>query len=496
MQLEAIIGLEIHVQLKTKTKMFCACANIFGNVEPNSAICPICLGYPGTLPVPNKQAIEWTQLAGAALGCKLSRESKFDRKSYFYPDLPKGYQISQYDKPFCGSGKVNLMIGEKDVAIGITRVHLEEDAAKNIHPTGAAYTLIDYNRAGTPLIEIVTEPDFRSPAQAKVFLQELQRNMRALGISDADMEKGQLRCDANISLRERGSDQLNLKTEIKNLNSFRNVERALAFEIKRQEKEFGRGHVPETGATRGFDAAKGVTTQQRSKEEAADYRYFPEPDIPPFTFTTEELRQREVDLPELPSVKRERLIRQLGISSQHAQLLADLPPLANFFENTASEIEQLDQEQTNISPDDIPALVRRAANVILGELRRVSAKTKDGAAPSNITPANFAELIVLLHQEKMNKNATPRVLAEMEKTGGDPDHILENLGLAQISSAADLTQVIEQVIAENQDVVAKIRAGKDAALKTLVGQVMQKTSGRANPKLAAELLRQKMLDHE
>ena len=234
MELETIIGLEIHVQLKTKSKMFCSCANIFGDVTPNSAVCPICMGYPGTLPVPNKTAIEWIQKAGAALSCQLALRSKFDRKSYFYPDLPKGYQISQYDEPFCGKGHLDVIVSGEPRRIGITRIHLEEDAAKNVHPKGADYTLVDYNRAGTPLVEIVTEPDIRTPEEARIFLQELQRIMRALNISDADMEKGQLRCDANISLRPERESKLYPKTEVKNINSFKFVEKALQYEIKRQ----------------------------------------------------------------------------------------------------------------------------------------------------------------------------------------------------------------------------------------------------------------------
>jgi aspartyl-tRNA(Asn)/glutamyl-tRNA(Gln) amidotransferase subunit B len=489
MELEAIIGLEVHVQLTTKSKMFCSCANVFGDVEPNSAICPICLGYPGTLPVPNRQAIEWAQLVGAALNCELAQESKFDRKSYFYPDLPKGYQISQYDKPFCGKGEMRIIVGEEERAIGITRAHLEEDAAKNIHPPRAKHTLIDFNRAGTPLVEIVTEPDLRSPAEAKVFLQELQRIMRVLGVSDADMEKGQLRCDANISLREVGSKKLNPKIEVKNLNSFRNVEKALAFEIDRQTKEFNKGTIPRP-ATRGFDAAQGVTVAQRTKEEAADYRYFPEPDIPPFAFATQELEERRLAVPELPHDKRERLMRQTSISREQAQLLADMPKLADFYEQTVSELQQLDKEQADIAADEIKALVQRAANVILRDVRAMAAGESKSLA---ITPANFAELVVLLHQGKLNPSAVPKVLAEMQKTGGDPDHILRNLGLEQVSDAAELERVIDEVIASNEDVVAKIKAGKDSALQALVGQVMQKTRGKANPKLAADLLKQKIL---
>ncbi|MGH9857108.1 MAG: Asp-tRNA(Asn)/Glu-tRNA(Gln) amidotransferase subunit GatB, partial [Acidobacteriota bacterium] len=277
--LEPVIGLEIHVQPNTKTKMFCPCANVFGDVRPNSAICPICLGYPGTLPVPNQQAIELTLLMGAALRTELATESKFDRKSYFYPDLPKGYQISQYDKPLCGKGELTITVNDTLRRIGITRIHLEEDAAKSTHDPDTKTALIDYNRAGTPLIEIVTEPDIRSPEEAKVFLQELQQTVRALGVSTADMEKGQMRCDANISMRKAGSSDLHPKTEIKNINSFRFVEKALQYEIERQKEVWQKGIIP-PHATRGWNSKTGKTIQQRTKEEAADYRYFPEPDIP------------------------------------------------------------------------------------------------------------------------------------------------------------------------------------------------------------------------
>lgn len=454
--------------------MFCSCPNIFGDVPPNSAICPICLGYPGTLPVPNKQAITWTQRIGAALNCQLAQASKFDRKSYFYPDLPKGYQISQYDKPFCQHGSL--------LDVDITRIHLEEDAAKNIHPQGANHTLIDYNRAGTPLMEIVTEPNITSPQQAKAFLQELQRVARALGVSDADMEKGQLRCDANISLREPGSKKLNPKTEIKNLNSFRNVERALTYEIERQTKLFTDNKIPEQQSTRGFNPETGQTVSQRTKEEAADYRYFPEPDIPPFSFTARQLRQIKIDLPELPHDKRERLLRQHNISEQHAALLANNPTLADLFESTVSELQQLDNEQANINAKDLKPLIKLATNIIL--------RYQPG---DKITPANFAELVVILYQGKINKNALPQVLDEMQKTGGDPDHILQNLGLEQVSDTGHLEKIIQEVIAENKDVVAKVKAGKDSALQFLMGQVMQKTKGKANPAVVIDILKKQIL---
>ena len=496
MNLEPIIGLEIHVQLKTKSKMFCSCANVVTGdavprgeqgelygVEPNSAICPICLGYPGTLPVPNKTAIAWTQKVGAALNCELALRSKFDRKSYFYPDLPKAYQISQFDQPFCGQGELS--------GIGITRIHLEEDAAKNTHVNGAA--LIDFNRAGTPLIEIVTEPDISSPEQAKSFLQDLQKIMRALDISDADMEKGQLRCDANISLREKGMSGLNPKTEIKNLNSFKFVAKALDYEIERQTKEHEAGNVP-GHATRGFDSTKGKTYEQRTKEEAADYRYFPEPDIPPFVFSEAELAAIRVSLPELPTAKRDRLSQQTGVSEQAAQILADNKELSYFFEAAVSEIQQQDNEQVGILPSEQPELVKIATNLILRDVRQLMSASNLKFADLKITPENFAELVVLIHQGKLGKDASPQMLDEMQRTGGDPDPIMANLGLEQVSNTGQLETWVDQVIAGNVDIIAKIKGGKDSALQFLMGQVMAKSGGKADPKKVVEILRRKILE--
>lgn len=492
MDLEPVIGLEIHIQLKTKSKMFCSCANAFGEAEPNTAVCPICMAYPGTLPIPNKQAIEWIQMLGAALNCELAKKSKFDRKSYFYPDLPKGYQISQYDEPFCGKGEITLMNEGNKQKIGITRIHLEEDAAKNIHPKGADYTLIDYNRAGTPLVEIVTEPDITSPAMAKVFLQELQRIARALGIANADMEKGQMRCDANISLREKGTDKLFAKTEIKNVNSFKFVEKALEYEVERQTKLWEKGEAPDTQSTRGYDSDSGKTVEQRVKEEAADYRYFPEPDIPPFAFNEEQLDGYKKFLPELPYEKRERLVRQYGVSDEQAFLLADNDFLVEFFENTASEILQLDNEQVDIAKSDREPLVKDALNIILRDLRKMIEVSNVPEDSVNITPANFAEMVVLIYQGKMNKNAIVEVMSEMQRTGGDPDHILQNLGLEQVSDTSELEKYVDQVIAENPDVVEKIRGGKKEATQFLMGQVMRLSKGKADAKEVIELLGKKI----
>lgn len=497
MSLECIIGLEIHIQLKTRSKMFCSCANIFPatgggeNVPPNSAICPICLGYPGTLPVPNKQAIEWTHKLGAALSCKLAERSKFDRKSYFYPDLPKGYQISQFDQPFCGSGKLTISVDGQPRTIGITRIHLEEDAAKNVHPKGAGYTLVDYNRAGTPLVEMVTEPDIRSPGEAKVFLQELQKIIRSLGISDADMEKGQMRCDANISLREEGNTALNPKTEIKNVNSFRFVERGLIYEIKRQAKLYEMGEIPGS-ATRGYDSNTDKTYEQRTKEEAADYRYFPEPDIPPFLFAKEYLEGARQDIGELPIAKQDRFKSQYGMNDHVAGLLASEHELGHLFEDTVSEIEQLDKERVEVAPAVVPELVHSAAKIITREIRDII--VKDGLTHKNlkITAENLAELTALVHMEKISRGAVRQVLNEMQRTGGDPDAIIQNLGLEQARGEDELMQYVDQVIEENPDIVEKIQSGKDSAVQFLMGQVMAKSQGRANPKVIIALLRDKL----
>lgn len=500
MALEPIIGLEIHIQLKAKSKMFCGCANIFpagrrdsatgggGDVPPNSAICPICLGYPGTLPVPNKQAIEWTHKLGAALACKLAERSKFDRKSYFYPDLPKGYQISQFDQPFCGKGELTIVVDGRPRTIGITRIHLEEDAAKNIHSKGANYTLVDYNRAGTPLVEMVTEPDIRSPKEAKIFLQELQKIVRALGISDADMEKGQMRCDANISMRDEGNTALNPKTEIKNVNSFRFVERGLNYEIGRQTKLHQVGEIP-GHATRGYDSNKDTTYEQRTKEEAADYRYFPEPDIPPFVFKKAYLESMVQNTGELPSEKQKRFKSQYGVNDHMAQMLTSEHELGHLFEDTVSEIEQLDKERVEVAPAAVPKLVKGAAKLITSEIRDII--TKDGLTHDTlkITAENLAELAALIYAGKISRGAAKQVLKEMQRTGGDPDPIIQNLGLEQVGGEEELVAFVDQAIEENPEIVEKIKSGKDAAIQFLMGQVMAKSRGKADPKVVTKLLR-------
>lgn len=493
MDLESIIGLEIHVQLKTKSKMFCSCSNVFGDAKPNSAICPICMGYPGTLPVPNREAIDWTQVIGAALNCELARESKFDRKSYFYPDLPKGYQISQYDKPFSTKGVLSIVIHDSVRSIGITRVHLEEDAAKNIHTEAGNYTLVDFNRAGTPLVEIVTEPDIRSAAEAKLFLQELQKIVRALRVSDADMEKGQMRCDANISLRPVGDRTFYPKTEIKNINSFRFVERALASEIVRQSKMWEDNQIPQN-TTRGFDSDRGTTVLHREKEEAADYRYFPEPDIPPFVFDQAHIDRIRSRVPELPSSRKARFVEQYAISGEQTDLILEDEMLAALFENTVSELEQLDKERVEVSSAEVPGLVRAAVTLIVRDVREVLRDAHTvGQGIGGMTAENLAELIVLIHRGLVNRSSAVKVLSEMHRTGGDPDAIIQNLGLEQVRDEGSLNHFIEDVIQQNPEIVKKITKGKKAALQFLMGQVMAKSDGKAEPGKVIELLKLRIL---
>lgn len=489
--LEPIIGLEVHVQLKTKSKMFCRCDNR-DDQPPNSAICPICTGQPGALPLPNAQAIDWAIMASLALGCRINQESKFDRKSYFYPDLPKGYQISQYDQPFGLAGQVTVPIDGEWKAFRIHRLHLEEDAGKLVH--SGSSSLVDLNRAGTPLMEIVTEPDFRSPAEAKAFLQELRLVMRYLDISDADMEKGHLRCDANISLRPVGTEELHPKTEIKNINSFRAVERALAFEIKRQSGLWEDGHPPTIQSTRGWDEALQQTTEQRTKEEAADYRYFPEPDLPPIITSDEHLEHLRSSIPELPFDRRARLTKMYGLSAELSSSLVEDLELSAYFEQVVSEFR--DYAATEIGNEKANALwadekgkdTGLIANWLLNKISAEHRTTHGLPVPAR----DVGRLLWMLHQGTINAPAAQTVYEQMRLTKKGPHTLVKELGLEQVSDTGALEAIIREVIANNAPVVADVRAGKAAASQFLVGQVMKATKGKANPKVVQELLRQQL----
>lgn len=470
--------MEVHVELKTDSKMFCACKNELGlDRVPNSNICPVCTGQPGALPVANEKAIEYVVKAGLSLNCKIAKISKFDRKNYFYPDLPKGYQISQYDQPICRDGKLEVGNGR---VIRITRIHLEEDTGKLIHQKGTDFSLVDFNRSGVPLMELVTEPDIESAEEAKKFCEELQLILRYLGISDADMEKGHMRCEANISISK--DKKPGVKVEVKNLNSFKSVEKAIDFEIKRQEEalEEGKEIVQET---RGWDESKMRTFSQREKESAHDYRYFPEPDLPPLEFDESYIDKIRAELLELPAQKIERFQKEYKITEYDAKILARDKDLAEFFENSVSEARELCKSDGRIA--------KLTANYIISELKKyLDEKTKINDL--KLTPENFGELISIISKGKINSSAAQMVLAEMVKTGADPEHIIAEKKLEQIEDDSEIEKIVEKVIAENSDPVDDYRAGKQAALQFLLGLVMKETDGKVNPKKAVELIKEKL----
>lgn len=482
-----VIGMEIHVELKTKTKMFCDCKNgMGGESEPNVNICPVCTAQPGTLPVPNQKAIEFVQLAGLALNCNLRNVSKFDRKNYFYPDIPKGYQISQYDQPFCENGFLQIN-GKK---IGITRIHLEEDTGKLVHPKNADYSLVDFNRAGVALMELVTEPDIESGEEAKIFCQKLQQICRYLEISDADMEKGHMRCEVNLSLHKEGEEKLSgTKVEVKNINSFKFVEKAVDYEIKRQTELLEKGEkiVQET---RGFDSNQNITVSQRKKESAHDYRYFPEPDIPPFKFDEAYVENLRKDLPELPAEKNARFIGEYGLLPEIAEVIVSDRKLAAYFEAVVSEIEEKMQCKEVIA-DKVKCL-KLSANYMVSELQKHLVKNGSSIDDIKITPENYAELIGFIADGKINSSAAQIVLEEMYQTGGDPSQIIEEKGLIQVDDEEFLEKIVADVLRKNQQSVGDYKSGKENALQFLMGQVMKESKGKVNPGMVIKLLKKKL----
>ncbi len=521
-----VIGLEIHVELKTKSKMFCVCPNNPERAAPNTNICEICLAHPGTLPVPNKTAIAWTVKIARALGCRINELSKFDRKHYFYPDLPKGYQISQYDQPIGEHGMVELQFltgkNHRDLAkIGITRVHLEEDTAKLTHADtppparggdegGVGATLVDFNRAGVPLVEIVSDPDIQSAAEAKAYCQELQMIFRCLGVSNADMEKGQMRCEANVSVQEEGrfvienglaralgDYKLNNKIELKNINSFRAIEKAIEYEIKRQSALATKGEEwgPET---RGWDDGKGETVLQRVKESAADYRYFPEPDIPPF----HPLKiAGDVELPELPAAKRTRFHDEYGFSYADAYLLASDTHWAAFTEEVMSELTEwlgslpeTRQEAQDIIGGKRKQLAQLAGGWLTSKLMGAMAERAIDIRILKIKPENFAELITLIHAGRVNSTNAQKLLADMldSNVDMDPTHIMEEKGYGQVADEGALGAAVDEVLKNYPEQVAKYKAGKIPLLQFLKGMVMKATEGSADPRVVEKLLREKM----
>jgi len=495
MNYRAIIGLEIHIELKTKTKMFCGCLNDPDEKQANVNICPICTAQPGTLPVINEDAVRKTIKTGLALNCEIQKESKFDRKNYFYPDLPKGYQISQYDKPFCEKGFLEIFdldnLSEENKKIRITRIHLEEDTGRLIHSQESS--LVDYNRAGIPLMEMVTEPDFKTAQEAKKFAEELQLILRYLNVSEANMEKGQMRVEVNISLVEEDKPlgSLGTKVEVKNLNSFRIAEQAINYEMKRQ-KQILDDKKEVLQETRGWNEAKKATVRQRKKEGSRDYRYFPEPDLPTVYLEDSLIQEIKAEIPELPGQKRERFKKEYSLSEKEIEIFVQDKSLSAYFEKVISELKDWTktiQPKTKISKNQETQLIKLASNYIITDLQ---ALLKDNLVSDKnflISAENFAEFISLIYQGKITSKTAKQVLGEMFKKGSDPSHIIEEKGLGQLSNEKEIQEIVKEIVSKNQKPVEDYRKGKENALQFLIGQVMAKSKGRANPDIAKRLLK-------
>lgn len=474
---ETIIGIEVHVELKTNTKIFCDSTAEFGG-EPNHHACPVCLGLPGTLPVLNKKVVEYAVRAALALNCRVAGFSKFDRKNYYYPDLPKNYQISQYDLPIAEHGYLDIKVSDRVKRIGITRLHMEEDAGKLVHKGNIVttpYSLVDYNRAGVPLIEIVSEPDLRSAAEARAYVEKLKAIIQYTGVSDCRMEEGSLRCDVNVSVRPVGQREFGTKAEIKNLNSFRALQRSLDFEAARQIKVLNSGGrvIQET---RTWDEAKGITISLRSKEQAHDYRYFPEPDLVPLVLDQQWIDFIRESLPELPDQRRTRYIKQYGLPEYDASVLTLTKEMSDYFEEVIKHYDQ---------PKSI-------SNWLMGDLNRLLNASAIDITQCQIKPAMLAEMLKLMDQGTISSKIAKTVLAEMFNSGKDPAVIVKEMGLVQISDEGAIASVVTEVIADNPKSVRDYHAGKTRAFGFLVGQVMKATRGKANPEIVNKILLEKL----
>ncbi|MBQ7739070.1 MAG: Asp-tRNA(Asn)/Glu-tRNA(Gln) amidotransferase subunit GatB [Desulfovibrionaceae bacterium] len=472
---EAVIGLEVHVQLATDSKLFCSCHNKFGQ-QPNTNVCEICLGLPGALPMPNQQAIHYATLVGLATNCHINQSSVFARKNYFYPDLPSGYQISQFDLPLCEHGFLMINVQGQEKKIGITRIHMENDAGKNIHSTTENVSYVDLNRAGTPLVEIVSEPDMRSAEEAVAYLKMLYGIVTYLGVCDGNMEEGSFRCDANVSIRPKGSLTLGTRTELKNVNSFRNVQRAIEVEIARQQDLLDDGDEV-IQETRLYDANKNITASMRSKEEAHDYRYFPDPDLLPIEISNETLEKWRQEIPELPRPRMQRFMELTGLPEAEAEILVQNRELADFFE-TAAKL----------------ANPKKVANYILGPMSRIANNNHLDLKPSNWTmsPESLAQLIKIVDKGTISAKIANDIFEDLLTSGETPEAYIESHKLAQISDSSEIEKIVDEIIAKNPKEAADLKGGKTKLVGFFVGQVMRQTKGKANPAVVNDLLKQKL----
>lgn len=471
---EVVIGLEVHAQLRTRSKLFCACSTEFGS-EPNTNVCEVCSGMPGVLPVVNRKAVEYAVKMGMAVDCTINNDSVFARKNYFYPDLPYGYQISQFERPLCEFGHLDIPVADGVKRIGITRIHMENDAGKNIHSAADNASYVDLNRAGTPLIEIVSEPDMRSAEEAVSYLKALRNILLYLGICDGNMEEGSFRCDANVSLRPRGQKEFGTRTELKNVNSFRNVQRAIEVEIARQQDLLDDGEkiVQET---RLYDATRNITASMRGKEEAHDYRYFPDPDLIPLHLEDAWLEEWRACLPELPAQRLARFMDAYGLSAQDAELLTSERELADFFEEAA---------KTAANP-------KKVANLIMGELLRELNDRQIRVADATMTPQAIAELVTLQEEGTVSSKIVHDIFSDLFESGEMPAAYVKQKGLVQISDSGAIETAVDEVLAENPSEVEAYRGGKTKLISFFMGQVMRKTKGKANPGVVTQLLTEKL----
>ena len=471
MEYEAVIGLEVHAELSTNTKIYCSCKNSFG-AEVNSQCCPICTGMPGTLPTLNKKVVEYAAKMGLALHCKINRICKQDRKNYFYPDLPKAYQISQYDVPLCEHGYLDIYVDGGEKRIGITRIHMEEDAGKLLHDESFSGSLVDFNRCGVPLIEIVSEPDLRSSQEAKVYLETISSILLALGISDCKMQEGSIRCDVNVSIRPKGSEKFGTRCEMKNVNSFNGTVHAIEYEIARQTEIRNNGGEIEQ-ETRRWDDAKGMSFTMRTKENANDYRYFPEPDLLPIVLEQEDLDKMKSSLPELPNMKFMRLMRDYDLPEFDAGLLANNPEKDKFFETCAG--------MKKVQPKTV-------SNWLIGDVTRILNEKGIGLADTSLTPEMLVRMIEMIESHTISNTSAKAVLEEMIAEGKKPDDIVREKGLAQVSDENELTRIVAEVVAKNEKSVQDYKKGKTNAVGYLVGQCMRASKGQGNPQLLRELI--------